>query len=278
MSADDEWEEDWEDDASQWSESSASRPGGLALGFLASAPLAVFYEWSVTTGGGALRNTAERIVSLPLDLVGIPADPVRQIALLIGTLVALAFVRRAAIEDGEPLPPRVLRVPLEGLVAALALGPALVLGQDLLGADSVPFGLERLASEPKPSLATGALVAGGAFYEELVFRVGALGLAFLAWRGIASFFGATRHLARLFGEVGGIATSALVFATFHLDAVSHWVGVSGESFDAAAFTWRFVGGCLLGAIYRWRGLGVAAWSHGLFNLTLLLGAGPGVLH
>lgn len=278
MSADDEWEEDWEDETSQWSAPSASRPGGVALGFLASVPLAAFYEWSVSAGGGALRNTAERIVSLPMAWADDAADPVRRIALLIGTLVALAFVRRAAIEDDEPLPPRVLRVPLEGLVAALALGPALVLGQNLLGAESVSFGLERLASDPKPSLATGALVAGGAFYEELVFRVGALGLAYFAWRAMASFLGATRHIARVFGEVGGVATSALVFASFHLDALSHWVGVTGESFDAATFTWRFMGGCLLGALYRWRGLGVAAWSHGLFNLTLLLGAGPGVLH
>ena len=33
---------------------------------------------------------------------------------------------------------------------------------------------------------------------------------------------------------------------------------------------------LLGLLFRWRGVGVTAWTHGLFNLALLLGAGPDV--
>ena len=36
-------------------------------------------------------------------------------------------------------------------------------------------------------------------------------------------------------------------------------------------------GILLGLLFRWRGPGVAAWSHGLFNLALLLGIDPDVV-
>jgi hypothetical protein len=53
--------------------------------------------------------------------------------------------------------------------------------------------------------------------------------------------------------------------------------VTGEPFDSSTFTWRFLGGCLLGALQRWRGLGVVAWTHALFNLAMLLGAGPAEL-
>ena len=40
--------------------------------------------------------------------------------------------------------------------------------------------------------------------------------------------------------------------------------------------WRLLAGILLAGLFRWRGLGVCAWAHGLFNLGLVLGAGPGV--
>lgn len=298
MSAsDDDWDDDWDEEA--WEEEAADDEAadawapdgegsagggsdprrlqrGLALGVLAAAPLVIAYEWSVWSVGGAERNTAERLVSLPLLALGAPADPVRQLAVLASLLVALVWLRRHD-DSGAPLAPRVLRVPLEGLLAALLLGPALVALQELVGAPAVPLGFPDAAGRASPSLATGAAVAGGAFWEELVFRVGLLSLFWIAWRVLADFLGASRPLARVFAELGGVATAAAVFAAFHLDAVSELVGIGGERFDGAVFTWRFVGGCLLGLVYRWRGFGVAAWCHGLFNLALLLGAGPDVL-
>jgi len=285
---DDAWDgDDWDDDAWESEDDAAPTDGtgpiggarwqrGLALGVLAAAPLVVAYEWSVWAQGGVERNTAERLVSLPLLALGAPADAVRQLVVLAGLLVALVLARRGA-DPTVPLAPRVLRVPLEGLVAALLLGPALVVLQDLVGAAPVPLGFPGQAGRTSPSLASGAAVAGGAFWEELVFRVGLLSLFWLGWRALADFLGASRSLARAFAEVGGVATAAAIFAAFHLDGVSSLVGIAGEPFDGAIFTWRFVGGCLLGVLYRWRGFGVAAWCHGLFNLALLLGAGPDVL-
>lgn len=285
----DDWdEEDW-DDQEDWEDDSTPaggfvRPGsrrwqrGLALGVLASAPLAVLYEWSLWSSDGAVRNTAERLVTLPVSWADAWADPIRQLALLAALLAALFVARNAALDDAVALAPRTLRVPLDGLVAALLLGPALVFGQQLLGAEPVPLGYgDASVPRPSPTLRSGAAAAGGAFYEELVFRVGMLSLFHVGWRVLGEFLGAPRRLARLFAELGGIATSAAVFAAFHLDAISAFVGITGEVFDGPTFTWRFVGGCLLGVLYRWRGFGAAVWCHGLFNLALLLGAGPDVL-
>ena len=70
--------------------------------------------------------------------------------------------------------------------------------------------------------------------------------------------------------------SSLAFAAFHLEACVAWLGVGGDPFEPAIFTYRVLAGMLLGLLFRWRGPGVAAWAHGLFNLGLLLGAGPDV--
>ena len=68
----------------------------------------------------------------------------------------------------------------------------------------------------------------------------------------------------------------MIFAAFHLDVVTRLLGVGGEDFDRGLFLWRLLAGLSLAALFRWRGLAVAAWAHGLFNGALLLGAGPGV--
>lgn len=249
----------------------------FALGFLAAVPLALVYEWSVARHGGLVRNSAERLLSLPLAPLGSAAELIRPLFLLLFTLAALVVARRIALATDRPLAALVLRQPAEGFVGALLLGPALIVSQRVFDSTSSPLG-HAASAGLAPSLETGALVAGGAFHEELVFRVGVFALAFLAWRTLIGFFGSPTRASSLVAEALAIVTSAGLFAAFHLDALSHWVGVHGESFDRSTFVWRFLGGCLLGALVRWRGFGVVAWTHAFFNLALLLGAGPRELH
>ncbi len=73
-----------------------------------------------------------------------------------------------------------------------------------------------------------------------------------------------------------IAASATVFAASHLGVFTQVLGPGGEPFRAGVFTWRLLAGILLGTLFRWRGPGVAAWAHALFDLFLSIGAGPDV--
>ena len=77
-------------------------------------------------------------------------------------------------------------------------------------------------------------------------------------------------------ELWGLLGSSALFACAHLAAFTAWLGPGGESYNGSVFTWRLLAGILLGLVFRWRGPGVAAWAHGLFNLALLVGAGPDV--
>ena len=82
--------------------------------------------------------------------------------------------------------------------------------------------------------------------------------------------------ARWGAELVGLLGSSVAFAAFHLEVAVAWLGVGGEEFHPAVFTYRVLAGVLLGLLFRWRGPGTAAWAHGLFNLALLLGASPDV--
>jgi hypothetical protein len=169
------------------------------------------------------------------------------------------------------------RIVLEGVAAAVLLGPALVGGLTLLAPWVGTLDVSWDATRAPPSLAQAALVAGGAAWEELAFRVGTYGLIFLAVRRLCAAVGAGPSLSRWSAEIAGLSGSALAFAAFHFRDFTGWLWNGGLEFTPAGFTWLALAGILLGVLFRWRGPGVAAWAHGLFNLALLIGIDPDVL-
>jgi hypothetical protein len=241
---------------------------GMAVGFLAMSPLIAAYEASIAQGT-PIRNSAQVLLSLPLAPLGELADPARRCAL------ALCFLWAAwsSFHAELGLVRRVWRVILEGALFAAVIGPLLVL---LLKALDVAGVAPALSTPPQsaPRIAAAALVCGGAAYEEIVFRVGIQSLFYLLARRVLERLAAPRAVASVASELGAIAASAAVFAAMHLALFTAPLGPGGEAFDGAIFTWRVLSGILLSGIFRWRGPGVAAWTHALFNLALFLGAGP----
>ncbi|MBM3459885.1 MAG: CPBP family intramembrane metalloprotease [Armatimonadetes bacterium] len=102
-------------------------------------------------------------------------------------------------------------------------------------------------------LATGL---GAGFYEELVFRVMLAGS--LLW--IAGKLGWSRAQA----VTGAVLVSSLLFSLFH------YVGPGGESFALGSFVFRFVAGVVLAGLFAARGFAVAAWTHALYDVFLIL--------
>lgn len=244
----------------------------LGLGWLAMVPLLVAYELSLGQTDPRLRNASELLLFRVLAPLGEAGDPIRRSLLVLATAGALAlcFRRRVALLPG------LFRIFVEGALGALLLSPALglfvrVLGVPLEGGEigALPVGVELA-----PPLARGAQLLGGAAYEELVFRVFAYALCYLVVRRSAAFLGILPAAAHGAAELVAILGSAFLFAAFHLEALTGWISPGGEAFSGPVFTWRVLAGILLALLFRWRGPGVAAWTHGLFNLALFLGAGP----
>lgn len=250
----------------------------LAPGFLISLPLFVLYEVGLLAAGdGASRNGAERVLGLAYASLGDAATWIRWGLLAVFGVWAWVRVRaddeELEVEGGAK---RWLRVPVEGLVFAILLGPLLVYLLSFFGATNVAWDLPVGRSDQTPGLAHAARLVGSAPWEELLFRVGAYGVIFLATARISAFLGLARSPALLLADVAALVSSSLLFAAFHLDAIRRVLGESGEPFDQRVFLWRVLAGLVLAGLFRWRGLGVAAWTHALFNLALALGAGPAV--
>ena len=254
--------------------SSLHHQPGLAPGFLACLPLFVLYEVGVFAGGSdAPRNSAERLLGLALEPLGQTAMWIRWVILAL--LGVLAWRRTLQTEELE-LPRGLLRAPIEGLVFAMVLGPLLLFLLTFFGATNVAWDLPMGRSDQAPGLVRAVSLIGAAPWEELVFRVGAYGLVYLVVARISAFFGLARSMALLLGDLFALIASSLFFAAFHLHAFRQVLGESGEAFDQRVFLWRLLAGLILAGLFRWRGLGATAWTHGLFNLALALGAGPAV--
>ncbi|MEM8709767.1 MAG: CPBP family glutamic-type intramembrane protease [Planctomycetota bacterium] len=292
----DEDEEPWEDDdeeAVDWSDAWDEDGDGevsagefsrtVSFGVLCMLPLLVGYEWArsvdpatlagVAGEGGGTRSIAEAILSAPLAPLG------DQVATWVrrAVLAALAvFGLIGSWQRGGAVVPRAVRVVAEGALGAVLLGPLLAAAskaaEPLVGAmfiGEVGGGV--------PELRRAAFVMGGAAFEELVFRVLAVALLFLVFRQGAIWLGFGRRFATLVGGVQAAVGASLLFALFHTQAATGWLGPGGEPFEPALFTWRAASGLALTAIVFWRGVGVSAWAHAFFNLALLLGVRPPAL-
>lgn len=263
----------------------------LPLGLLAMAPLWFAYEYAQSQTGGGLRNASEVILTQPLRPVeaasGWALETWRRTLLAGLVLWALVHCLRRRLE----LVPMVLRVIFEGVLGALTLGPLLVFLIGRLGQALPP--LPKLGEHAVGDTTFTLHALGGAAWEELLFRVLLFPLLFLVIRELFHFagWGAARSVdddeeagvrawwgraGRGSAELLAAILSSLAFAGYHVSHALAPLGIGGEPFRPALFVYRFLAGMLLVAIFRWRGPGVAAWSHGVFNLALCLGAGPAV--
>jgi hypothetical protein len=247
------------------------RQPALAPGFLACLFLFFLYELGLLLAGDdGCRNLAEYTLSRTLVIFGPAARYLRWAALLVAGGFAYRSLRRAELGLRSSL----VRIVGEGLLAGILLGPFLMVLLSVFDAWPGRLGIDPMPEAPP--LASTLRLFGAAAWEELFFRVGCYSILFLVLGRVTRFFGFGRTISLAVADIAGLVGSSVLFAAFHLEFFQRWIGQEGAAHSTTAFLWRLVAGLLLAGLYRWRGLGVAAWAHGLFNLGLTLGAGPGV--
>lgn len=101
-----------------------------------------------------------------------------------------------------------------------------------------------------------ALSLGAGLYEELFFRVILVsGLLF-----IFKYFITKKWVA----FIAAMVVAALIFS------LVHYIGALGDSFALGSFLFRFLFGLALNAIYLWRGFGMAAWTHAIYDIMVVV--------
>src|SRR3989449_2284361 len=237
---------------SYWQASRAPR-----YSLLFALPLLLFYQTlavSLSHGARSVRNGADVILqSLFVALAGNWGPLLFMLCLIGGGLWLVARDMRA---HGSRLKRWVfLGMLAESLLLALAFG--IVVG----GVTSGVLGLlQTLALAPPVGLDwwTRLMVSLGAgIYEELLFRV-------LLVTGLAA---AARTLLGWTPFAAGSAATLLGAAIF---SAFHYIGPYGDRWQLYSFLFRLIAGLFFSALYLLRGFGITAWTHALYDVSLLL--------
>jgi membrane protease YdiL (CAAX protease family) len=222
-------------------------------------PLLLLYElgamYTASTGSN-LRNGADVMLQTLLALGGIRGT--LAVAIIVMAVAAFLIIRERRKKKVKLKPIYFLGMTGESFLYALLLG--IVVGtatQRIL--DTLPGALSLAQLSGLPMSEAIVLSLGAGIYEELVFRVLLVGGLFAALRGAG------------LGEnqAGAIAivASSLVFSGFH------YIGPYGDAWVLSTFLFRFLAGLAFSLLFLTRGFGIAAWSHALYDLILVVAIG-----
>ena len=100
------------------------------------------------------------------------------------------------------------------------------------------------------------LAIGAGIYEEFLFRV----ILILI---ISSILTMIFRWSKNNVNIIAIIISAGIFSAFH------FIGEFGDFFSFKVFMVRFLAGIFLGFLYLFRGFGITAWSHSIYDLIIL---------
>lgn len=229
----------------------------LANSYLFILPLMVLYEVAITFSGSSVKNTADVIVKTPLEIFG-------RNGTLIFNLIIICFFFFAAfyLESVKSKSPKHVLHPLsvriyiimflESAVYALLLGKA---SQFLTNQFMQP-------TLSNPNLPGGGgigiiLSIGAGVYEEIVFRLLLLSALYIVFVKIC----------RINDGIGGflsIVIGAVIFSSMH------YIGSLSDTFSTEGFMFRFMAGLILSTIFIFRGLGIAVYTHALYDVWIAL--------
>lgn len=101
-----------------------------------------------------------------------------------------------------------------------------------------------------------ALSLGAGLYEELFFRVILVSVLLFIFK-------------KVFAKQSVAFTISILLAAA-IFSLAHYIGAMGDSFTMSSFLFRFLFGLALNVIYLWRGFGMAAWTHAIYDLMVIV--------
>ena len=101
------------------------------------------------------------------------------------------------------------------------------------------------------------LAIGAGIYEEFLFRV-------LLIAGLSGILGFVFMWDKTFRNIIAVVLSGGIFSAFH------FMGEYGDFFSMELFLIRFFAGLILGVLYMYRGFGITAYTHSIYDLIVLI--------
>jgi len=212
-------------------------------------PLLVIYESGLILIRNAhlptVRNSADVLLQSILSSLGIRGMLGLGFLFIVGTVVAFYWNRN--------------RHPEESFSSTILIG---IVGESCLWGLVLVLILQSfqaLLMNPimRETVQQVVLGLGAGLFEELIFRVllitGLVPLLILAfqWRPMGA-------------KIIAVLLAAALFSWFH------FMGPLGGVPRVTLFLVRFVAGCFLGFLYIFRGFGITAWSHAIYDLITVI--------
>lgn len=221
----------------------------LAVSLILVLPLLAVYQMGLLLTRFRIVNGVDfltRFVYVHWGTKGVVLANLTVIAIFLAAIIRLEKQRRFR---GDLFAPLVLESALYASVLGSVIlfvlrSPSYVLAGPAFGAAdaAIPPAVVRLV-----------LSIGAGVNEEIVFRLGLIGL----FRYIAGDF---------FGAREGVAFAVAAAASALLFSGAHYVGRYGDPFTAESFAFRAVAGLIFAGIYRWRSFAVAVYTHAIYDI------------
>ncbi|MBC8555363.1 MAG: CPBP family intramembrane metalloprotease [Candidatus Brocadiales bacterium] len=223
-----------------------TRSRNLSKSFLFILPLLVFYEIGIVLYGAETKNTADAIVKKPFEIFGDSATLVFDSLIIIISLCSIFFIERK-----NRLSCRIF-IPMffESAIYGFSLGYVIL----FFVHGYLPFDITNLYVQ---SFLKGIIISFGAgIYEEILFRMLLLSII---------YFIIVKAL-RANPTIGSLCSILICAFTF---SIMHYIGPSGDSFSIHSFSFRLVAGIILSAIFIFRGLGIAVYTHAIYDILVI---------
>lgn len=219
-----------------------------SMGLVVTLPLVVLYQVGLLVSHSRVRNLAEIWLARPFNMMGLDGSLAVNLLLITGLVIAFWKLERR----GPICASFLVVMAFESLLYAV-----LMFRTSTIVAEQVQRPFKEMLSMSGAPWETVPLLVGAGVYEEVLFRLILLGGGTLLF-----------HKVFQFNQVVSFVLM-LVISSFAFSA-AHYAGQ--ETFESFVFTYRIVCGVFLGLLFITRGLGVAAWTHALYNIIVLFGS------
>ena len=212
-------------------------------------PMLFLYEsmcWIQYFGQSAeIRNGADVLIRQIIFTMGDGSERVYGLLLLI-IFFGVMFFNRKVVENGKLKFTFLLLMIFESLLWCIGFIIIMsVSGQLLLSI------MERNIIPEQFYLAIGAGI-----WEELLFRVGAIGLSL-------NFLTKVVGYSEIYSVIIAVIFSAVIFSLFH------YLGPFGDNFAYKSFYLRTLAGIFLGSLYIFRGFGITVYTHIFYDMFII---------
>ena len=223
-----------------------TRSRNLPKSFLFILPLLVFYEIGIVLYGPAIKNTADVIVKKPFEIFGNNATLAFNSLIIIISFCSIFYIeKKNRLSCGIFIP-----MFLESAAYGFFLGYITL----FFAHGYLPFDIANLSVQ---GFIKGIIISLGAgIYEEILFRMLLLSILYFI---IVKALRANP----IIGSLCSILICAFVFS------LMHYIGPTGDSYSIGSFSFRLVAGIVLSAIFVFRGLGIAVYTHAIYDILVI---------